>query len=149
MNLERLYFLREENDLTQQDMAIILGVSRVAVSQWETTKEIIPLDKLNIYANHFQVSMDYIIGLSNVKNSNIIKNDLSFNDIGKRLRAIRRKFKLTQINLAQYLNTSHSTISAYETGKTLILTTFAYQICLKYHISLDWLCGKTKKVGIL
>ena len=72
MNLERLYFLREENELTQQDMAIILGVSRVAVSQWETTKEIIPLDKLNIYANYFQVSMDYIIGLSNVKNSDII-----------------------------------------------------------------------------
>lgn len=145
MNLERLYFLREENELTQQDMAIILGVSRVAVSQWETTKEIIPLDKLNIYANYFQVSMDYIIGLSNVKNSDIIKNDLSFDDIGKRLRAIRRRFKLTQINLAQYLNTSHSTISAYETGKTLILTTFAYQVCLKYHLSLDWLCGRVCK----
>lgn len=33
----------------------------------------------------------------------------------------------------------HSTISAYEFEKTLILTIFAYQSCLKYHISLEWL----------
>lgn len=34
----------------------------------------------------------------------------------------------------------HSTISAYESEKTLILTIFAYQPCLKYPISLEWLC---------
>ena len=34
----------------------------------------------------------------------------------------------------------HSTTSAYESEKTLILTIFAYQTCLKYHISLEWLC---------
>lgn len=40
------------------------------------------------------------------------------------------------------LNTSHSTISAYENGKILILTSFAYSIAIKYNVSLDWLCGK-------
>ena len=143
MNLERLYFLREENDLTQEDKGKILGVSRVAISQWETNKEIVPLEKLNIYANYFNVSMDYIVGLTNDKTYNIINKELKPNIIGERLLTIRKKLKLTQVKLATELNTSHSTISAYESGKTVILTTFAYQICLKYNISLDWLCGKT------
>ena len=47
-------------------------------------------------------------------------------------------------DLAKELNTTKSTIYAYETGKTLILTAFAYQICIKYKVSLDWLTGKIK-----
>lgn len=67
MNCERLFFLREEKDLTQEDMARILNVSRVAISQWETGKEIIPIKKLNEYSNYFNVSLDYILNISNVK----------------------------------------------------------------------------------
>lgn len=48
-------------------MGEILGVKRVAISQWENTKEIIPLDKLNIYSNYFMVSLDYIAGLDDKK----------------------------------------------------------------------------------
>jgi len=142
MNLEKLFFLREELDLTQEDMANIIGVSRVAISQWETTKEIIPLDKLNKYANYFNVSMDYILGISNVKNYDIKNKELDRKIISSRLVEIRKNNNLSQSALAKLLNTTHSTISSYESGKTLILTTFAYQICLKYKISMDWLCGK-------
>ena len=70
MNFQRLYFLREDKDLTQEQMAKILNVSRVAISQWESNKEIIPLQKLNMYSNYFNVSLDYIVGLSDKKDSN-------------------------------------------------------------------------------
>lgn len=66
MNFERLFFLREEKDLTQEDMGKILSVSRVAISQWETGKEVILLEKFNIYSNYFNVSLDYILQISNV-----------------------------------------------------------------------------------
>ncbi len=142
MNFERLFFLREEKDLTQEDIGKILNVSRVAISQWETNKEIIPLEKLNAYANYFNVSLDYIVQISNVKEYKIINKSLDSKIVGKRLLYIRHKFGLTQKELANNLNTTHSTISAYETGKTSILTVFAYQICVKYNVSMDWLCGK-------
>ena len=142
MNFERLFFLREKKDLTQEDIGKILNVSRVAISQWETNKEIIPLEKLNAYANYFNVSLDYIVQISNVKEYKIINKSLDSRIVGKRLLYIRHKFGLTQKELAKNLNTTHSTISAYETGKTLILTVFAYQICVKYNVSMDWLCGK-------
>ena len=51
---------------------------------------------------------------------------------------------ITQEELANILNTTHSTISAYESGKTTILTAFAYQICKRYNISMDYLCGRVK-----
>ena len=68
---------------------------------------------------------------------------LNKNIIGSNLKEIRKENNLSQENIANILNTSHSTISAYENGKTLILTAFAYQICIKYKISLDWLVGRS------
>ena len=147
MNFERLFLLRQSNGLTQDQMGEILGVKRVAVSQWENTKEIIPLDKLNIYSNYFMVSLDYIVGLDDNKKE-VTKIKLNKNIIGKNLRRLRKEFNLTQEDLADVLNTSHSTISAYESGKTTLLTAFAFQICTKYRISLDWLCGKSSEMYI-
>ena len=128
-------------------MGELLGVKRVAVSQWENTKEIIPLDKLNIYSNYFMVSLDYIVGLDDNKKE-VTKIKLNKNIIGKNLRRLRKELNLTQEDLADVLNTSHSTISAYESGKTTLLTAFAFQICTKYRISLDWLCGKSSEMYI-
>lgn len=63
--------------------------------------------------------------------------------VGHNIKIIRSINNLTLRSLAKELNTTSSTISAYETGKTLILTAFAYQIARKYNISLDWLTGKS------
>ena len=141
---KRLFDIREENDLTQEDVGKILNVSRVAISQWESGKEIIPLEKLNTFANHFNLSFDYLANISDIKQYNNTSNDLDPILIGKRLKQLRTKNNLTLRDLAEILNTSSSTISAYETGKTLILTSFAYELAVKFNISLDWICGKTK-----
>ena len=143
VNLERLYFLREDNDLKQIDIANLLNIIQVNISNWERTKEIIPLNKLNIYANYFNISMDYIIKLSNNKKPTNNLDKLNSKLIGNNLKYIRKKYNITQKELANYLNTSHSTISSYESGKTMLLTSFAYQLCKKYNISLDWLCGRS------
>lgn len=140
MYFRRISALREDNDLTQVRMGRICKVSRVAISQWETGKEVIPIRKLNVYANYFDVSMDYILGLSNVKRYKLDSTELDRVLIGKRLRKFRKENDITQKDLAFLLNTTHSTISAYENGKNLILTSFVYQIAKNYNISADWLC---------
>ena len=50
---------------------------------------------------------------------------------------------MTQVQLAEFLNTTQSTVSAYESGQVLILTAFAYQISTAYKISMDYLCGRS------
>ena len=53
---ERLKDIRDEYNLTQQDMANVLGVSRGHYSMWEIDKELIPIKKLNLVCNHFNVN---------------------------------------------------------------------------------------------
>ena len=121
---ERLLDIRDEAELNQEDMA-----------------ELIPLSKLNILCNHFKVSMDYVIGITRTSKSTK-KYKFSNEIIGQRLKEFRKSNEITQTELANILNTTQSTISAYESGKTTLLTAFALEIVNKYNISLDWLCGR-------
>lgn len=141
MNYEtRLFDIRELNDYSQEEISKLLKVSRQNYSFWETGTKFIPLKHLNNFCNIFNVTMDYVLKLSsnNIKTNKIKK--ISKKEIGKRLKEIRNNNNITQKELAAFLNTTQSTISAYEKGKTLILTSFAYQICKKYNISMDYLC---------
>ena len=146
MNEKRLFDLREYKDLSQIKLADYLGITQQTYSLWEKGTKIIPLKHLNNLSNFYEIPMDYMVGLTDEKNnSGIIKlTELNKNEIGSRIKKIREDNNLTLRDLAKELNTTSSTISAYETGKTLILTAFAYQICIKYNVSLDWLCGKRK-----
>ena len=118
------------------------------IAKWENGIVTIPLKKLNEYANYFNVSVDYLTSLSNKKEKVIINKELDRKVIGQNIKLIRKENNLTLRSLAKELNTTSSTISAYETGKTLILTAFAYQICKKYKISMDWLLGKSNNKKI-
>ena len=146
MKNNRLFELREYNNLTQKDVAEVLGLKRRTYTSWEIGTITIPLKHLNSLSDYYNVSMDYLLGLSTDKDfskNNYIKK-LNKKEIGKRINQVRKANNLTLRDLAKELNTTYSTINAYELGKTLILTAFAYQICKKYKISLDWLCGKIK-----
>lgn len=142
MLLNRIKDLRDDNDLSQVKMAEIVGVSKSNYARWETDENIIPLKHLNKVCNYFNVSMDYITGLSIERNYKCINKKLNKELIGKRLKTFRTENNLSQEALAKEINTSHSTISAYETGKTMLLTAFAYDIAKKYNISMDWICGR-------
>ena len=62
-NLKRV---REAHDLTQREMAKILKVSKSSYNYFETGEHIIPLKHLNNFCNTFQVSMDYVCGLTKI-----------------------------------------------------------------------------------
>lgn len=142
MDLERLFLFREENDLTQEKMGAIVNTKKWSITKWENGKEIIPLPKLNIYANYFNTSMDYILKLTNKKGSTISCTTLDPKIVGQNIKKVRKDNNISQRELAKELGTTQSVIYGYENGKFLILTAFAYQICVKYNISMDWLCGR-------
>ena len=43
-------------------MAFDLGVSRQAVSKWETDQSLPDLDKIKLLSDYFEVSIDYLYG---------------------------------------------------------------------------------------
>ena len=134
--------LREEKNLTQNDIANILNITRGLYAQYEIADKIIPLNHLNTLSNYFNVSIDYLLGLNKCKLYQNLKKEINPEICSNRLKELRKEKKITQVKLAQSLNTSHSVISSYEKGRTLILTSFLYTSCKKYSISADYLLGK-------
>ena len=68
--------------------------------------------------------------------------NIDIHKIGQNLKEFRKENKITQLKLAQTLNTNQSVIANYERGRTVIATPFLYAICTKYNISADYLLGK-------
>lgn len=61
---ERLKAVREDNDLTQADVAKILQTTRQQVSKWENGIQLMGIDKYIILAKHYNLSVDYLLGLT-------------------------------------------------------------------------------------
>ena len=64
---ERIKGLREDRDLTQIDMARYLNIAQNTYSQYENGKRELPINILIQICRYFNVSSDYILGLSNEK----------------------------------------------------------------------------------
>ena len=134
--------LREEQNKTQQEIASILGIARQTYNHYEIQDSIIPLKHLNNLANYYNVSIDYIFELTKQRKYLNFKKEINIDLSKERLKAFRKEQKLTQVKLANILNTFHTVIVDYEHGKNLIATPFLYTICKKYKISADYLLGK-------
>lgn len=73
MFTERLKLLRQEKKVSQNDLSNLLNITPQAISKWEQGQSQPDNNFLIILANYFNVSIDYLLGRSNNRNSN---NDL-------------------------------------------------------------------------
>ena len=146
MENDKLFELREYNNLTQKEVGEILGVRQQTYAEWEKGKKIIPLKHLVTLANFYKVSIDYLTGLTRNKKVNYNYKPLNKKEIGEKIVYVRNLNNIKQKDLADILNTSPSTVCAYEKGNTLILTAFLYQIAREYNISIDWFIGANSKI---
>lgn len=64
-NFKRIRDLREDNDLVQKEIAAILNIDQRTYSNYETGKREIPVHLLIKIADYYNVSTDYILGLTN------------------------------------------------------------------------------------
>ena len=120
----------------------ILGLSKSQYNNYETEYTTIPIKHLNKLCNFFKVSLDYIFDFTNAKNYESSNREINRLESGKRLKTLRKENNLSQMQLADFLNTSFSNISAYERGVNAINTNYLYTICKHFHVSADYLLGK-------
>ena len=64
---EHLRGLREDHDLSQTDMAALLNIHQTTYSDYELGRLNIPISVLKELALFFNTSVDYILGLTNVR----------------------------------------------------------------------------------
>lgn len=65
--LERIRALREDRDLPQRAIAEYLGVGQRTYADYELGKTGIPLDRMIALARYYDVCMDYLCGVSQLR----------------------------------------------------------------------------------
>lgn len=63
---EILRGLREDRDLTQQDLADLLKIGRTMYRRYETGETELPIRHLKVLCTFYGVTSDYILGLPDV-----------------------------------------------------------------------------------
>lgn len=63
----RLKDLREDSDLTQSEVAKYLHIKQNTYSQYENGQRQIPIETLIDLAKFYGTSLDYIVGLTDIK----------------------------------------------------------------------------------
>ena len=64
----RIRDLREDRELTQQEIADLLLCDQSLYSKYERGERPLPLELAVKLAVHYNVSLDYLVGLTNQKN---------------------------------------------------------------------------------
>ena len=61
--VKRMRDLREDHDLTQSDVAKLLGTSQTMYARYERGANELPIHHLLILCDYYNVSADYFLGL--------------------------------------------------------------------------------------
>lgn len=144
MNNTRLKDIREENDLTQKEVAEVLLTSRSTYAGWENDLDSIPLKKLIEFCNFFKLSIDYVLKLSDNKYDKSVNTKYIFDNekLSANMKETRIKVRDTQRDTAKKLNTSQSNYCNYENSNYIIITILLKEFAIKYNKSIDWLLGR-------
>ena len=67
MHENRLRDLREDRDLKQKDLANLLNIHQTTYSDYELGRLNIPVAVLHALADHYDVSIDYLLGRTSRK----------------------------------------------------------------------------------
>ena len=65
MSYKRIRELREDSDLSQRQIAEIIHMHKTTYARYETGEREIPFNIAILLAKHYNVSLDYIAGLTN------------------------------------------------------------------------------------
>lgn len=145
MKVKRLRETRENLDLKQIDLTDLFGVTYSTISGWETGKDTIPLKQLIKYANKYNYSLDYLLGLTD-KNIEYKDLKINLNTLATNLRKKRKQYGKTQQQIADIINTSQSSYAHYENARYLMPLNFLYNLSKIYDdLSIDEMLGRKKK----
>lgn len=91
----RLKAMRKERKETQEDIARLLKVQRTTVGEYERGNIRPPMDKMKLLADHFEVSVDYLMGNTNFQTAEE-RNEESPNDVSKAMKKILEDLQKNQ-----------------------------------------------------
>lgn len=138
---KKLIELRKNLKLSQYELADRLGFSRGKLANYEQGTRQPDFDTLEKIADFFDVSTDYLLGREDSQINQETSNSPTV--LGKRLRSLRKEKKLTQQDLASFINVTHVSISGYESGRRSPDTDTLQKLADFFNVTTDYLLGRS------
>lgn len=102
--VDRLKEMRARHGFSQDYVAIRVGLKRTNIANYESGRNVPPVDKLNDLANVYHTSVDYLIGRTNSSEPLLHQNDaISIQDI-KHLKLTYAGLQLTDEDKERIVN---------------------------------------------
>jgi transcriptional regulator with XRE-family HTH domain len=159
---KQLRTLRVDQGLQSRDIANLLEIAKSTYSGYENGKSKPDYETLIKLANYYSVSIDFLLGNTEVKapsgiclvpaTGNVTKEVEKRHDeqivgsmdmFANRLRKLRNEEILTQRELAELMNLSGATIAMYKTGKRSPDRETIIRLAKMFQVSVDYLLGVT------
>ena len=140
--------IRTKQGLSQKDVARHLNTSLTVYKMYEANVRAMKIVELNELSNYFKVSLNCLLGISNnlkIRNS----FDIDYKYLRFSLKYVRKIHRVTQKELAKELKVSIPTVAHYEKHQEEMNAQYLKAFALKFHISVDYICGKTLKKEVL
>ncbi len=146
MITDRLRSLREGQGLTRGDLSEMINVPLDDYCLWEDGKENMPLLTLIKISDFYGVSVDYLLGISDMLNYDDGKEEYDKLDLAYNLRKLRKQIKFTHDRLARKFKVDKETIIRYETANEAPTLDFVLFYADKCGMSVDYMLGRTKEL---
>lgn len=132
---ENLKYLREKNGETRNDISQLLsttgyGFSEMTVRRYETGAFEPELEKVILLAEHYNVTVDELLTVRMQDDAPVYLKNLRF---------LRKKYNMTQQDVADLLRVSKANISKYENGLVGMTIEQFIKLADYFGISLDQL----------
>lgn len=132
---ENLKYLREKNGETRNDISQLLsttghGFSEMTVRRYETGAFEPELEKVILLAEHYNVTVDELLTVRMQDDAPVYLKNLRF---------LRKKYNMTQQDVADLLRVSKANISKYENGLVGMSIEQSIKLADYFGISLDQL----------
>ena len=141
MKYDSIRNLREDKDLTQEQVGYAINVPQRTYAYYEAGERMIALNALIALAIFHEVSIDYIVGLTN--DSTLIKRRRRRHIPRLRIRDLREDSDFTQQFIADYLQCNQSQYSRYDRELSEIPVPMLAKLAQLYNVSIDYLVGLT------
>lgn len=140
---QRIKNIREDRDIKQYKLAELINVSPKSYNLYENGHRSMPLSVLSKVLNKLNLSLDYILELSDTTKYSNMK-DMKESILAHNLRKYRINLKYTQKEMSSLLNCNQQTLSEYERGNLRIPIEIIKKFSEITNISSDTLTGRCK-----
>lgn len=164
--------MRMDKTNTQQEIAELLGCSRISYISYENGSRSIPLKGLVILTAYYNVSADFLLGRTPYKRPYPACPEAAPENPGTEpaeamsataisakamsataepakttariIKSLRKSRHATQKQLADFLGCTQSGYCCYESGKREISSETAVKLSVYYNVSVDYILGLTR-----